>query len=229
MTHGNLKYELELRLRRGEISVTMDTRTADEMLNKTYQYLYPVALKNFPWFYTKSVALGGATADYSCPTDFKEDICIVDATADGGMKRRLTHREFETIQSNTRLAGTTASPVYVMSFSGSVAHITIAPSSDGTLWYYWRFGFGTTVGEITSNSYEITDFGGANAPILPSVMEELIIMQAQVFSNQRHTLMPDVDPDAMKKQMNEVQSAYTDLLTKMEASIQFSQETQPLG
>ena len=54
-------------------------------------------------------------------------------------------------------------------------------------------------------------------------------MQAQVFANERHTLMPDVDPDALKKQMEAAQAAYTDLLGRMEASLQFSQEIQPNG
>lgn len=229
MTHGYIKDEVALRLKRGEVTVTMDTRTLDEILNKTYQYLYPVALKNFPWFYTKSVALGGATALYTCPTDYKEDICVVCPTADGGMMRRLTHREFETIQNNTRLSGTAASPVYVANFASGSTKLTIAPAADGTLWYYWRFGFGIGSGEISSSAFEVTDFGGANAPILPWMMEELIIMQAQVFANQRHTLMPDVNPDALKKQINEIQSGYTDLLEKMESSLQFSQEIQPNG
>lgn len=226
MTHGNLMYELLLRLKRGEITVSMDSLTASEMLNKAYTFLYPVALKHFPWFYTKSVALGGATALFVTPTDFKEAITIVAPTAFGGMIRDLTHRENKFIAQNTRLAGVTGSPTFTRNFNNGTGRteLTIAPATDGVLWYYWRFQEVTP----TATTFEITEFGGANAPIIPFPMEELIILQAVLFSNQRHALSPDINPDALKQQMDSVRDEYDALLERMQASVQSTQEIQPV-
>ena len=216
--------ELLFRLKRGEITISMDPLTASEMLNKAYSFLYPVALKHFPWFYTKSVALGGSTALFTCPSDYKDFICLVVPTAYKGMARYLTNREIETVQANSRLAGVASDPVCYEYFdTGSkLTKLTIAPACDGTLYYLYRFG------EVAASntSFEVTNWGGANDPIIPGVMEELIILQAVLFSNQRHALSPDINPDALKQQLDSVQDQYDTLLEQMQADVQLTKEIQ---
>lgn len=224
MTHGKFIDELLLRLKRGDVGVSMDPLTASEMLNKAYFFLYPVALKHFAWFYTKSVALGGSTTLLVTPTDFKEALAIVAPTAYGGMIRDLTHRENKFIQQNARLAGTAGSPTFTRNFNvgSGKTELTITPATDGVLWYLWRFS------EVaaTNTTFEVTEYGGANPPIIPFPMEELIILQATLFSNQRHALSPDINPDALKQQMDSVKDEYDSLLEKMQASVQATQEVQ---
>lgn len=224
MTHGLLIDELLFRLKRGEITISMDPLTASEMLNKSYSFLYPIALKHFEWFYTKSVALGGATALFTCPSDYKDFICLAVPTAYKGMARYLTHREIETVQKNGRLAGIASDPVCYENFdeTSKLTKVTIAPAVDGTLWYLWRFPEVAS----TSTTFEVTNFGGANAPIIPFLMEELVMLQAVLFSNQRHALSPDINPDALKQQLDSVQDQFDNLLQSMQADVQLTKEVQ---
>lgn len=213
MTHGDLKHELLVRLQRGVTGVSLDPAACDSILNTAYQWIYPFSLKQFPWMYVKSQPFVGVTS-IPLASDFNGVHAIEVPTAFSGMARVATYREYPYLQQITVEAGTGANPLAVVNQTA----ITIAPSSTGTLFYYFKFG------DVSSDSTEITAFNGASDALIHPAFEGMLITQAMILARMRHMQASGLNAQQQVLQLQAITNQQMEQMKRLQPLEQWRKE-----
>jgi len=157
-----------------------DWGTLELIVDQACQQIYATAVKMYPNFYTKAVALSNVSS-YSFPSDFFDIVAINIPAAHRGAPRILNHRDTETTKLNQYLAPTTSKPIAVL----EKTTIQFTPAVTGTLFYLWTFG------PITDDTIEITDPGNGYYALIPSIFEEELVILCVDLVRERYQLQDD--------------------------------------
>lgn len=213
MTHGDFKHELLVRLQRGVTSVSMEPAAADTILNMAYQWIYPYSLKQFPWMYVKSQAFAAVTS-IPLAADFNGIVGINVPTAFTGQARIASYREGPYLGQIAIEAGSAANPLAVLNQTA----ITIAPSSTGTLYYFFKFA------DVTNDATEITAFGGASVALIHPAYEGMIMTQAMILARMRHMQAAGLNGEQQMLQIQAITQQQNEQIQRLKPLEQWRQE-----
>jgi hypothetical protein len=210
MTLGNMLFELMMRLKRTEATVTVSRPTLKVIVNEALQYAYQLALRSDYTFFIKSHTGTGATITY--PTSFYKTLYVEVAAATDGQAREASNREYQTVLNNTFEGVSATAPLWRATATG----LTLNTSVTWVHYYLWTFPYQDT---------EATDITVGSTAIIPWLYEEVVILKAMEIARIRHNFVLKLDPSELQEQLASAERAAQGLYETWKPLEIYKQET----